>query len=89
MVISALLRSARQSYGISGAELARMLGIDRSEITRYENGKRHISFKTLIDIMKVLQADERLFINAWLQNYLLIYGLDKYEVNLTKRGAHE
>lgn len=85
MTINALLRSARESHGISGAELARRLGINRSEITRYENGDRHISFKTLIVIVKVLQADEPIFISAWLQNYLLIHGFNKYEVNLNNR----
>ncbi|MBL0320425.1 MAG: helix-turn-helix transcriptional regulator [Alphaproteobacteria bacterium] len=84
-----LLRKARESYGITATELARRLGIGRSEITRYEHGKRQISFKALVEIAEVLQANEHLFINAWLQNYLLIHGFDKYTVNLTKEESHD
>lgn len=44
------LKELRKKYGISQSELASILNISQSNISRYENGDRKVDYKTLIKI---------------------------------------
>lgn len=54
MLIAVLISSARESKGVSQAELARMLGTTQSVISRIENGNQNLSVQMLAKIASVL-----------------------------------
>lgn len=58
------MRAARGRLKLSVAHLARLLGVDRSAITRYENGTRDIPppVARLIDAMEIFRG-----VREWLE----------------------
>jgi transcriptional regulator with XRE-family HTH domain len=50
------LRQARTGVGVSGAELARRLGVIPQELNRWEAGRRKISLETIIEAEKALRV---------------------------------
>ncbi len=52
--IGAAVREARLTQGITQDELARVLGVNRTTITRYESGIRSLSISALIQIAHAL-----------------------------------
>jgi transcriptional regulator with XRE-family HTH domain len=48
------LKQARAAVDVSGAELARRLGITPQELNRWEAGKRKLSLETVVDAERAL-----------------------------------
>jgi len=49
------IKEWRLSKGMTGAELARLISVDRSQIHLLENGKRRLTLEVITEIAKVLQ----------------------------------
>ena len=47
--------SARNKKGISQINLSKLLGVDRSSVSRWESGKRIPEYSYLIQISKILE----------------------------------
>lgn len=59
---SDLLASARRERGMQSSDLARLIGVEPSTITRYENGERRPRMEHVVKMANVLGADG----NRWL-----------------------
>ena len=55
--IGALLRSARESAGLTQRELERASGVDQRRIAGYETGYRDMSVECLLRLVAALRAD--------------------------------
>ena len=51
------IRNLRKSKNITQEELAKMIGVKRSVISKYENGSVNISTNNLLEISKALEVD--------------------------------
>ncbi|EPO2449937.1 helix-turn-helix domain-containing protein [Providencia rettgeri] len=56
-IIGKELRRIRKGKGLSGAKVAKQLGISQQHYSRYECGKSRISVDTLLSILFVLDFD--------------------------------
>lgn len=50
------LKEMRLHRGLSGVEVARMLHLDKSQISHYENSKHEPSLNTLVDLCKLYEV---------------------------------
>jgi transcriptional regulator with XRE-family HTH domain len=66
--VGAALREARLSRGHRQDDLARMLGVDRSTIARYESGERAMSVNTLVQVARLLNRPLLTFLPDALPN---------------------
>lgn len=55
LTIGAAIREARLSRGVTQDDLARLLGVDRTMVSRYERGLRTLSAPALLHIFRYLQ----------------------------------
>src|SRR3989338_6715098 len=55
------LKAARRRANMTQVKLARLTGIDRSNLNAYENGKKNIGPKTALTISRILKIDPRMF----------------------------
>lgn len=55
LTIGAAIREARLSRGVTQDDLARLLGVDRTMVSRYERGQRTLSAPALLHIFRYLQ----------------------------------
>ena len=51
------LKALRQARNLTQAELAKLLGVDRTTVTQWECGKSLPRASTLIEIAKILKCD--------------------------------
>lgn len=58
--IGARLREARIAAGLSGAEVARMVGVQPASISRYETGERSMSAEVMSKYLDAVDADDTL-----------------------------
>jgi transcriptional regulator with XRE-family HTH domain len=58
-VVGAALAAARNSAGITQAQLARMLRKPQSFVSNYERGQRRLDILELLRIVDALEADPR------------------------------
>lgn len=52
----ALIREARKSKGLTQKELAALLGIDETRVSKYESGKQNPTIETLEKIANALNV---------------------------------
>lgn len=53
--LGAVIRQARLARGVTQDDLARLLGVDRTMVSRYERGLRTLSAPALVQIFRYLQ----------------------------------
>ncbi|AEA44439.1 Fic family protein [Fluviicola taffensis] len=66
-----ILQNARKAKGLLSRELANLLGVDQSLISKFENGKRLPSEKQLIELSNVLSINLDELKKAWLTQKIL------------------
>lgn len=57
-----MLRGLRNREGITQAELGSLLGIEQTNISKMERGKRHIGKNIALRLSKLFDTDYRLFL---------------------------
>lgn len=57
-----MLRGLRNREGITQAELGKLLGIEQTNLSKMERGKRPIGKKIAMRLAKLFQTDYRLFL---------------------------
>ena len=82
MNIGHKIKKLRKLNNLSQENLANILGISSSTISRYENGKRHISLDTLQKIAATLYCDITYFTNNSNTKYTFI------ATNLDSKSYH-
>lgn len=60
--IGLVLREFRKCKGLSGAELAKLVGLSQQQISRYESGKNQVTLYMLFEILMVLDVSIEKFI---------------------------
>ncbi|KPD03563.1 helix-turn-helix domain-containing protein [Moellerella wisconsensis] len=55
--ISCLIRNARKEKKISGADMAKKLGISQQQYSRYERGVNNLKLWNLLRIIKILNIE--------------------------------
>jgi transcriptional regulator with XRE-family HTH domain len=58
------IRQARRQAGISQVQLARMIGVDQSAVSRIERGQRSVTVDRLVAISKVLGVEPSLLLHS-------------------------
>lgn len=66
-----LIQKARKSKGMRSRELANLLGVDQSLISKFENGKRIPTETQLIQISNILSINLDELMKAWLMQKVL------------------
>lgn len=69
--MKSLIQNARKSKGIRSRELASLLGVDQSLVSKFENGKRIPTEAQLIQISNILSIDLDELMKAWLMQKVL------------------
>ncbi|MBR1497345.1 MAG: response regulator [Oscillospiraceae bacterium] len=64
ILFSQIIKRLRTERGISQAQLAERLLVDRSTITRWENGSRLPNYTMISRLSEILDADVNLLLNA-------------------------
>lgn len=67
-----IIREARKKKGMRSRELANLLGIDQSLISKFENGKRIPTESQIIEIANILSIDLNQLVKAWLKEKVLL-----------------
>ncbi|WP_343637693.1 Fic family protein [Fluviicola sp.] len=67
-----IIRNARKTKGMRSRELASLLGVDQSLISKFENGKRMPSEAQLIQISNILGINLNELMKAWLTQKVLV-----------------
>ena len=62
--VPTLLEEARQERGVSVAELARRIGVDRKRLWYVLNGKREMRVDEFLKLCVVLKVDPRSFVTG-------------------------
>lgn len=60
--IGMVLREFRKCKGLSGAELAKLVGLSQQQISRYESGKNQVTLYMLFEILIALEVSIEKFI---------------------------
>lgn len=58
------IRQARRQAGISQMQLARMIGVDQSAVSRIERGERSVTVERLVAISRVLGVEPAVLISS-------------------------
>nr|WP_294861743.1 Fic family protein [uncultured Fluviicola sp.] len=66
-----ILQKARKSKGIRSRELANLLGVDQSLISKFENGKRTPTESQIIQLSNILSIDRDELMKSWLMQKVL------------------
>lgn len=66
-----IIQTARKSKGMKSRELASLLGVDQSLISKFENGKRMPSETQLIQLSNILEINLDELMKAWLTQKVL------------------
>jgi Fic family protein/DNA-binding XRE family transcriptional regulator len=66
-----ILQNARKIKGLRSRELASLLGVDQSLISKFENGKRMPSEKQLVELSNILSINLEELKKAWLTQKIL------------------
>lgn len=66
-----LIQKARKTKGMRSRELANLLGVDQSLISKFENGKRLPTESQLIQISNILSINSDDLMKAWLMEKVL------------------
>ncbi len=69
--MKSIIQNARKSKGMRSRELASLLGVDQSLISKFENGKRIPSESQLIQISNILGINLDELMKAWLMQKVL------------------
>lgn len=62
-IVGKEIRKRRKELGLSGAELAGLVGISQQQVSRYERGECNITLDNLISLAKALETDLICFFN--------------------------
>lgn len=62
------IRKRRQKMNLSGADLARLVGVTPAYVSQIENGKRVPDVKVALAIARALDDDEELY-SAWSRDF--------------------
>ncbi|MBN8690621.1 MAG: helix-turn-helix transcriptional regulator [Armatimonadetes bacterium] len=71
------MRSVRESVGVSQRELAKLLNLPQSYVSKIERGERQLQALELIEICRLLKV----LPSEVLRSYLLTPGEQTYETN--------
>lgn len=66
--VGVVLREARLARGLRQADLAALLGVDRSTIARYESGARSMSVGTLLQVAHALNRPALAFLPGFAEH---------------------
>lgn len=66
-----MIQTARKAKGMRSRELANLLGVDQSLISKFENGKRLPTEAQLSQLANILSIDFRELVKAWLKQKVL------------------
>ena len=55
--IGSVVRELRRSHGVTQSQLANLLGVDRTAVSRFENGEREITARELLRISSAFGED--------------------------------
>ncbi|WP_272539738.1 helix-turn-helix domain-containing protein [Providencia sp. PROV197] len=61
-MIGRYIQRKRRNYGLTGNELARLIGVSQQQISRYEGGVTNITLPRLLVIINKLNVDIETFI---------------------------
>ena len=61
-----LLRKIRRERGVTQVQLAELLGLPQSAISKYENGERPLGFMEVLDVLEAVGMRQRTFFRRWL-----------------------
>ncbi|MEX9821319.1 helix-turn-helix domain-containing protein [Providencia vermicola] len=56
-IVGKEIRKRRKSLGLSGIELADLVGVSQQQISRYERGECNITLDNLLNLAKALETD--------------------------------
>ena len=65
MLIGEALKKARENKGLTQKQLAEMLYVDGSLVSKWEKDERQISLTTFVMIMDILEVDLDYFKETW------------------------
>ncbi|EMI5492701.1 helix-turn-helix transcriptional regulator [Providencia stuartii] len=62
-IVGKEIRRRRKKLGLSGIELADLIGVSQQQISRYERGECNITLGNLLNLAKALETDLICFFN--------------------------
>lgn len=77
--IGLVLREFRKCKGLSGVELAKLVGLSQQQISRYESGKNQVTLCMLFEILMALDVSIEKFILELKKMYMT--ELDHFVMN--------
>ncbi|EKT64627.1 helix-turn-helix domain-containing protein [Providencia burhodogranariea] len=77
--IGLVLREFRKCKGLSGVELAKVVGLSQQQISRYESGKNQVTLYMLFEILMALDVSIEKFILELKKIYMT--ELDNFVIN--------
>jgi Fic family protein/DNA-binding XRE family transcriptional regulator len=70
--VKTIIQNARKRKGIRSRELAGLLGVDQSLISKFENGKRLPTEAQVMGLANILSIDLNELVKAWLKEKVLL-----------------